>query len=243
MRPDPAFLDADAIRAATFIRQIEIHDTLGSTNDRALELARDPEIELPALVVARSQTAGRGRGKNVWWSAEGALTFSILLEPTALGIGAPNWPQLSLASGVAICDALSEDLAPQNAKRELQSGRLRIKRPNDVLLDGGKVAGILIESPGGLAPAKDRLIIGIGINVNNAWSQIGTDLKVSGTSLCDITGRKHHLEPIVIRLMVGLRTRLYQLAKNDPQYLNDFRRLEVNEVCSDVVQQADGGDE
>ena len=101
-----AFLDADAIRAATFVRHVEIHDTLGSTNDRAAELARDPNVELPALVVARQQTAGRGRGDNTWWSADGALTFSVLLDTVAFGISASNWPQLSLATAVAVCDAL-----------------------------------------------------------------------------------------------------------------------------------------
>ena len=118
--PD-AYLDADAIRAATFVRHVEIHDTLGSTNDRAAELARDADIELPALVAARHQTAGRGRGKNTWWSADGALTFSVLLEPAALGISTANWPQLSLATAVAVCDALSSELNPQSAIRNPQS--------------------------------------------------------------------------------------------------------------------------
>jgi len=98
--PD-AYLDADEIRASTFIRHVEIHETLGSTNDRAAELARDADIELPALVAARHQTAGRGRGSNTWWSDDGALTFSIILDPTAFGISAAKWPQLSLTTAVA----------------------------------------------------------------------------------------------------------------------------------------------
>lgn len=69
--PDP-YLDADAIHAATFARHVEIHETLGSTNDRAAELARDAAINLPAPIVARHQTAGRGRGDNKWLSTEGA---------------------------------------------------------------------------------------------------------------------------------------------------------------------------
>jgi BirA family biotin operon repressor/biotin-[acetyl-CoA-carboxylase] ligase len=77
--PDAPF-DVDAIRGSTFVRHVEIHDTLASTNDRAAELARIWGVPLPALVVARQQTAGRGRGANQWWSSEGALTFSLLLD-------------------------------------------------------------------------------------------------------------------------------------------------------------------
>jgi hypothetical protein len=76
------FLNAEQIRAATFIRHVELHESLDSTNNRALELARDERAELPALVVARRQTAGRGRGERTWWAAEGALTFSVFLEPS-----------------------------------------------------------------------------------------------------------------------------------------------------------------
>src|SRR5687768_14172473 len=113
--------DAEEIRAATFVRLIEIHDTLGSTNDRAAELARDSTIELPALVVARHQTAGKGRGQRKWWSAEGALTFSLLLDPMTTGVPPANWPQMSLASAVAVGDALSFEISatvyPQSAAR------------------------------------------------------------------------------------------------------------------------------
>ncbi len=207
------FLEAEAIREATFIRRVEIHDTLGSTNDRAAELARDADIELPALVVARHQTAGRGRGKNTWWSADGALTFSVLLEPATFGIGSANWPQLSLATAVAVCDALANELQATNQRagpsptpagledeptRCNPKSRLGIKWPNDVMLDGRKISGILIESPGGATLAKARVIIGVGINVNN--------LPVSaGAALCDVTGRQHQLCTILTCYLLGQR--------------------------------------
>jgi BirA family biotin operon repressor/biotin-[acetyl-CoA-carboxylase] ligase len=139
------YLDADQIRASTFIRHVEIHDRLGSTNDRAAELARDTHIEMPALVAARLQTAGRGRGKNVWHAAEGALTFSGLLEPSSHGISTCNWPQLSLMTALAVCDALEAELNPQSESSSLGAGgkpecpRLGIKWPNDVMLDGRKI--------------------------------------------------------------------------------------------------------
>ena len=216
--PD-AYLDADEIRASTFIRHVAIHDTLGSTNDRAAELARDVSIELPALIAARHQTAGRGRGKNTWWTAEGGLTFSILLEPVKLGVSTANWPQLSLASAVAVCDAISTELNPQSAC-------LSIKWPNDIMVDGAKLCGILIESPGGITPAKDCLIIGIGINVNNSWHKPDPAAQgrarhlakpANAISLCETTGQEHKLQPLLCETLRALEKRIAQLAAHDQQ--------------------------
>jgi BirA family biotin operon repressor/biotin-[acetyl-CoA-carboxylase] ligase len=221
---------AEAIRAATFVRQIEIHDTLGSTNDRAAELARDASIELPALVVARQQTAGKGRGRNKWWSSEGALTFSLLIDQATTGIEPANWPQLSLASAVAVCDALGAELEPaDNPQSEIRNPksalRLGIKWPNDVLLDGAKVCGILIESPGGTAPAKDRLIIGIGINVNNSWRAAPQSFGLNGTALRDISGRQHDLQTTLLGVLRAVQERFGQLAGGDSRLPDAWQRL------------------
>ncbi|HJQ79826.1 MAG TPA: biotin--[acetyl-CoA-carboxylase] ligase [Lacipirellulaceae bacterium] len=230
--------DAESIRAATFVRHAEIHDTLTSTNDRAAELARDSTIDLPALVLARHQTAGKGRGRNKWWSADGALTFSLLLDPMTAGVPPAIWPQMSLASAVAVCDALSVEISasvnPQSAARlsspqpiqnPKSEQRLGIKWPNDVLLDGGKVCGILIESPGGAAPAKDRLIIGIGINVNNSWRMAPRNVGPNGTALCDVTRRRHALQNSLVRVLQALDERFGQLARGDSRLPDAWQRL------------------
>jgi BirA family biotin operon repressor/biotin-[acetyl-CoA-carboxylase] ligase len=221
--------DAEEIRAATFVRLIEIHDTLGSTNGRAAQLARDSSIELPTLVVARHQTAGKGRGQRKWWSAEGALTFSLLLNPMTTGVPPANWPQMSLASAVAVCDALSFEIGAVNPKSEIRNPksekRLGIKWPNDVLLDGGKVCGILIESPGGAAPAKDRLIIGVGINVNNSWRMAPRNVGPNGTALCDVTRRRHELQTTLVRVLQALEERICQLSRGDSRLPDAWQRL------------------
>jgi BirA family transcriptional regulator, biotin operon repressor / biotin---[acetyl-CoA-carboxylase] ligase len=202
------FLNSEQLRATTFIRHVELHDTLGSTNDRAAELARDPAIELPSLIAARIQSAGKGRGSNKWWSAEGALTLSVLLDSTAVGISTQHWPQLSLATAVAICDAISGE-APEASPA--------IKWPNDIYVDGAKVCGILIESPGGAAPAKNRLIIGIGINVNNSWRTAPHDVGTNGTALCDVTGTRHDLQNVLVGTLQAMQARYKQLADGDSQ--------------------------
>jgi BirA family transcriptional regulator, biotin operon repressor / biotin---[acetyl-CoA-carboxylase] ligase len=216
------FLDANQIRAASFIRHVEIHDSLGSTNDRATELARDAEIELPALVVARRQTAGRGRGANAWWSVDGALTFSVLLEPAAFKIGTTDWPRLSLTVGVAMCDALSAELDNHSPQSQ---PRLGLKWPNDIFLNSLKVCGILIESPGGAAPAKDRVIIGIGVNVNNSWQNVPDNVSAVGIALTDVSNVKHSQQNVLLVILDALQLRLTQLATNAPQMPQHWQQL------------------
>ncbi|HEX2477029.1 MAG TPA: biotin--[acetyl-CoA-carboxylase] ligase [Lacipirellulaceae bacterium] len=222
--------DAERIRTRTFVRHIEIHTTLGSTNDRAAELARDSTIDLPALVVARLQTAGKGRGRNRWWSADGAITFSLLVDRATTGVQPASWPQLSLATAVAICDALSAELeSAANPKSEIRNPksvrRLGIKWPNDVILDGGKVGGILIESPGGAAPAKDRLIVGIGVNVNNSWRSAPRSFGPNGIALCDVTETSHNVQTVLIQTLNALQQRIRQLVNGDSTLPDAWQRL------------------
>jgi BirA family biotin operon repressor/biotin-[acetyl-CoA-carboxylase] ligase len=235
--PD-AYLDAASIRAATFVRHVEIHEALGSTNDRAAELARDTGIELPVLVATRHQTAGRGRGKNTWSSTDGALTFSLLLDPGLLGVGPAHWPQISLVTAVAVCDALSDELNPRSAG-------LAIKWPNDIMLDGAKICGILIESPGGPAPAKNRLIVGIGINVNNTRRDQRPESAFKSTSCVDQTGRSHNLQHLLIAVLQAIEHRLKQHAAGDPRLPETWQTLSwLNgkeiEVHVDTGQQIHG---
>lgn len=227
------FLSAERILATTFVSHVEIHHTLGSTNDRAKELAQRTSIELPALVVARHQTAGRGRGQNSWWSADGALTFSLLLEPNTIEISTAKWPQLSLTAAVAVCDALSAELNQIVIGDRLWPSGLSIKWPNDVMLEGKKVCGILIESPGGAAPAKNRLVIGIGINVNNRVDQLAISPpdgnaihSKHAVALCEVTNRPHDLQKLLESVLQSLEARISELALQNPNLSMAWQRLD-----------------
>jgi BirA family transcriptional regulator, biotin operon repressor / biotin---[acetyl-CoA-carboxylase] ligase len=234
------FLDADEIRKSSFVRHVEIYDELGSTNDRAAELASNVNIELPSLIVARRQTAGRGRGQHTWWAADGALTFSLLIDSSSFGIRAQDWPRLSLSTAVAVCKTLADEVKPSTQLAgssstlttcndfthcNPSSSRLRIKWPNDVFLDGAKVAGILIESPGGAIPAKDRLIVGIGINVNNSWQSAPRDTGGNGIALCDVTGRTHELGVLLVNVLRSIEVCMRQLATADPALPQTWENL------------------
>lgn len=152
---------------------VEWHDELDSTNSRAFALAGDAGVELPRLIGATRQTAGRGRGGNSWWSGNGALTFSLLFNPLESGLSFLRWPQTALATGLAVADTLDEFLPPS---------LVQLKWPNDVYVHGRKICGILSEVPPG---STDRLVIGIGINVANSFAAAPHDVQATATSLKD----------------------------------------------------------
>lgn len=127
---------------------IEVVDETGSTN--ADLMARLDALAAPTLRVAHAQTAGRGRAGRAWLSEPGrSLTFSLAWK---FGLPMQALVGLPLAAGVAVAEALAMfDIA------------VRLKWPNDVLHQGRKLAGILIESAS--AGAASWAVIGIGINI------------------------------------------------------------------------------
>jgi BirA family biotin operon repressor/biotin-[acetyl-CoA-carboxylase] ligase len=125
----------------------------GSTNNDLL--AELKHLNLPTLLIAESQTAGKGRAGRTWHSAPGtALTFSLAWK---FNVPAQALLGLPLAVGVLVAEAL--------AQFEVDT---RLKWPNDILRDGKKMAGILIETAnagGGAADAAIWAVIGVGINL------------------------------------------------------------------------------
>jgi BirA family biotin operon repressor/biotin-[acetyl-CoA-carboxylase] ligase len=131
---------------------IEVVEETGSTN--ADLMARVGQLSYPVLLAAESQTAGRGRAGRTWLSVPGAsLTFSLAWK---FGKPIQELVGLPLAVGVAIAEALAQFNVP-----------VQLKWPNDVLREGKKLAGILIETamPKGAAGNGVWAIIGIGLNI------------------------------------------------------------------------------
>lgn len=122
-----------------------------STNDEALRLG--PALGGPAWIMAHEQTQGRGRRGRGWTMPAGNLAATLVLRPRG---GLATAAQLSFVAALALYDALALAAGPR--------ARLAIKWPNDVLLNQGKVAGILLESAG--AGQADSLVaVGIGVNL------------------------------------------------------------------------------
>jgi BirA family transcriptional regulator, biotin operon repressor / biotin---[acetyl-CoA-carboxylase] ligase len=132
-----------------------VFESLDSTNDEAQRQAAGG-ARAPLWIVAREQTKGRGRGGRQWHSPAGNLYTSLLLN---LSIGPAVATQLSFVAALAVHSAVSQHLAPS------QLPGLKLKWPNDVVLDGAKLAGILIESASNPSSTGLTVIAGIGINV------------------------------------------------------------------------------
>jgi BirA family biotin operon repressor/biotin-[acetyl-CoA-carboxylase] ligase len=130
-----------------------------------LVAADDPE---GATVVAGHQTAGRGRLGRVWEDVPGrSLLVSVLLRPSA---PMPLWPELSLVAGDAVARAVGAGAV--------------VSHPNDVMIEGRKVAGVLPEATRG------RIVLGIGVNVNHTAKELPRDTVKPPTSLRVELGRE-----------------------------------------------------
>lgn len=164
------------LRAARFGREVAYRAEVGSTNEEAARLARAGAPE-GTLVVAEHQTAGRGRLGRRWASPRHLnLYASFVLRPA---LAPAEAPQISLVAAVAVARALAAAGAPEVA----------IKWPNDCLIGGRKVAGILTEMDAELDRVRS-VILGIGVNLNTPLRAFPAELRATATSLLHATGRR-----------------------------------------------------
>jgi len=168
---DDAFTE-DRLRAALGARPLRFFPTLGSTQDEARAWAQSG-ADLPApsqphaVVIAEEQTAGRGRQGRAWIAAPGSgLLVSVILRPQ---VDAERLPQVVMAGAVALHEALAPLLGPA----------LALKWPNDLLVGGRKLSGILAEATW-LGDDLAAVVLGIGLNVHPRFAG---DLATTATSL------------------------------------------------------------
>ena len=156
--------------------------TVDSTNEQAKALALDGAPH-GTLVTADEQTAGRGRQGRVWTSPpRSSLLMSLLLRELD-----ERHVLLPLAAAVAVCEAL-EPL------------ECRVKWPNDVWIDGRKVAGILLEG----RPQDGWAVLGIGLNVNLQPEDLPEELRETATSIAAAAGEPRDLEDQLAALLRSL---------------------------------------
>lgn len=160
----------------TFGRPLYWYRIVGSTNDLALQLAREGAPE-GTLVLAEVQTCGRGRWGRRWHSPEGkGIWASLILRPEADVGGALA---VGVASGIA------------EALREMTGVEARTKRPNDVVVRGRKLAGVLVERGG------EAYVVGFGVNVLQREDEFPPELRDRATSLLLETGRPWDREELL----------------------------------------------
>ncbi len=204
----------ERLQSDTFLRGAEYHAEIASTNDRAMELCADAELLVPYLVSADHQTSGRGRGANRWWSSDGAVLFSVIVDAADYGLPESRWPQISLTVGAAVCQTLQVVLGPATS--------VGLKWPNDVWLNGRKAAGILVEIP---AARRGRLVIGVGLNVNNSFEAAPPELLKLATSMRDETGIESDRHEVLVRLLRQFDEDLRCLAAAEPSLTERWRNL------------------
>lgn len=189
---------------------IHYFDETDSTNEQALSLLQQEEQPEFSLFVAARQTAGRGRLERSWFSAPGAsLTFSLIIHPNPME--QKKVSLFSLFGAMGICQALEK-----NCKASI-----KVKWPNDVLLDGRKTAGVLVEA---LWQADNLrgLVMGIGINVLPASVPRDTELLFPATCV------QHHCEgkiqPLLIMRDVLASLIKLRLSVSAPEFLILYRQ-------------------
>ncbi len=192
----------ESILADLSIGAVRYFDQVGSTNDIAAQWA-DHEAPDLALVVADEQTNGRGRASRRWYTPRGAaLAFSLVAYPTLEESGSIS--RMTALGALAVCEALKNDY----------SLPAKIKWPNDVLVYGKKIAGILVETQW-TGDHPGPLILGIGINVASvsvdAVQSNEPVLPVPATCLENASGRSVDRWELLHKVLAGLirwRTRL-----------------------------------
>jgi BirA family biotin operon repressor/biotin-[acetyl-CoA-carboxylase] ligase len=221
-------LDPDLIQANLKTRQIGrkviVYDRTSSTNDVAAEYARNPD-NAGLVVLAEEQTAGRGRSGAKWYGAHGdSLLFSIVLADCEV-----NSELLSLTCAVAVAEGIGQ----------VGGHEARIRWPNDIVLAGRKIAGILLESK--VRRRKDSLtcqvsslkssnfkpqtsnlpihVVGIGINCHQTPDSLPTELRETATSLDFVSGTQCR------RVLTSLDQWLRVAGRNKQQVIETWSRL------------------
>jgi len=195
LRADPSL--------APSVQHIEAHETVASTNAVALDDGREALV-----VVALEQTAGRGRLGSTWASPKGGLYLSYA-PPRRLVPMRPT--DMTVLAGLACADSIGLALA----RVGVDAPYVRLKWPNDVLLRGGKVAGVLVQSksPTLSTGGSARTVVGIGVNVNTpiVFPRLAEGLgaqPIPPVSMREAAGAPVPLEPLLVDIVEALVNRL-----------------------------------
>ena len=186
----------EGLRTKRFGRNIFFSREVDSTNEWAKELASLGASE-GTVATAETQTHGRGRLGREWISPKGGLWFSIVLRSK---LRAGEAVKLVFVAGLAVAEVLSE----------LYGLRAETKWPNDVLVNGRKVCGILAEMKT-VGEKINYVIVGVGVNANfDAKKVFPEELKVKASSLENELGRRVKLEEL-FKALLGKMGNLYEL--------------------------------
>lgn len=222
-------------KSAEIASRLVVLAETGSTNDDAVAAIRASDESAPdfSVFVTENQTAGRGRLGRTWVSTSGkALAISVVVKPTALFEKPDALAWLPLMAGVAMTRAVQVELDSQRdsiADEDLAVQTAALKWPNDVLIDGYKVSGILTE----LIADHRAVVIGAGVNVSLDEHDLPT---LTSTSLKLVTGQAPNHDDLLANYLNELRSRYDRFVAANGDAETSRLLDEVRELCATIGQ-------
>ena len=198
------------LRTTIIGKKIHFLSEVTSTNTLAMEMAADGTPE-GTVVIAETQTGGKGRLGRKWISPKGNLYLSVVLRPN---IPMHKAPLITLTGAVAVASAIRTTCG-------LEAG---IKWPNDILLSGKKVSGLLTE----MSAEQDRIrhvVLGIGVDVNMEMGELPAEVRSVTTTLAAEAGAKINRTMLLQQVLRDLETWYEKFLINDAEVLDEWKKL------------------
>jgi BirA family biotin operon repressor/biotin-[acetyl-CoA-carboxylase] ligase len=200
------------LRTTVIGKKIQFLSEVASTNTLAMEMAADGTPE-GTVVIAETQTGGKGRLGRKWISPKGNLYLSVVLRPN---IPMHKAPLVTLIGAVAVVSAIRTTCG-------LEAG---IKWPNDILISGKKIGGLLTE----MSAEQDRIrhiVLGIGVDVNMEMVELPPEVRSLTTTLAAEVGAKINRIALLQRVLRDLEHWYQKFLKNDEDVLEAWKKLNV----------------
>ncbi len=189
---------SDILQTSSIGREFFYLSETGSTNDQLRTLCAHREIPEGTLLLTDHQKAGRGRSGRRWYSGPGVnLTFSLLLKPR---ISFNEFGLISLMSGVAVVRGITS----------CTSQGAGLKWPNDIIMSGRKIGGILTKRF--TTDGQEMVIVGIGLNVNETLAELPKSLQANSLSLVTALGSQLPREALLADILLNFEQLYHELS-------------------------------
>ncbi|MCL2349126.1 MAG: biotin--[acetyl-CoA-carboxylase] ligase, partial [Planctomycetaceae bacterium] len=192
-----------------------------SREDRIQQMLLPPAF--PFVLSTERQTSGRGRGNNRWWSGDGSLAMSMLLESQKHHLRPQTSAHLALGVGYAVMNAIrtivNQAVQKTSDKATSNMPKVEIRWPNDVYVNDRKIAGILIE-----VPTQRHTVIGIGVNTNCTAADAPAELRDRVMTLRDILQMEINQRDFIYELCREVMTMLDYFPSKLPELIAEIEK-------------------
>jgi BirA family transcriptional regulator, biotin operon repressor / biotin---[acetyl-CoA-carboxylase] ligase len=203
------------LKTDSIFKEFYYFDTLPSTQDFAFKIIKRKNIIHPSVIICNIQTNGKGRKGNRWASPKGGIWISLILESN---LTIEKLFIFVMVSAICICETIEKET---HLKTDL-------KWPNDIFVNGKKIAGILLDVEANINDKNNTIILGIGINTNNDMDSTVLEINKNDPSFYQITTLKNELNgkisntDFLSKLLNNLDFYLLRIKSNSFIYENIF---------------------